>query len=69
MIPVKEILEGNFDEWVVWFADGTTASLSEFDGIHSQEEAAKRALRISIVEGRGFVVKIRQESRRVAGKS
>ena len=60
MIPIKEILGGDFLEWVVWFANGTTVSLSEYDGVHSQEEAAQRARRISIAEGRGFVVKIMQ---------
>ncbi len=63
-IPVKTILEGNFLEYTAFFANGTTASLSEFDGVHSREEAAQRALRISIAEGRGFVVKIAQSSSR-----
>ena len=61
---LEKILSGDFIEFTAWFADGSTASLSEFDGITSEDEAQKRALRISIMEGRGSVVKLFRSSTR-----
>ena len=58
MISRDDLLKGNFVEHIVWFADGSTASLSEFDGVVSRAEAEERAGRISLREGRGSVVKV-----------
>ena len=58
MIDKKTILSGDFIEFIVWFANGSTVSLSEFDGVKTMSEAQQRAEQISLREGRGRVVSL-----------
>ena len=61
---LARILDGDFIEFTAYFANGTTASLSEYDGVETREEATKRATKISIMEGRGSVIKLLQTAHR-----
>lgn len=64
MSNIEQILSGDFIEFTAYFANGTTASLSEFDGVETEAAVAERAGRISLMEGRGCVIKLVQTARR-----
>lgn len=56
---LRKIRSGDFLEYTAYFAGGSVASLSEFDGITSLAEAKERARKISITEPfRGSVVSV-----------